>query len=657
MDKRKIKWMVNRLTAMSPLEILFRIIRKPREILYKNKYKKYRLITEKNLFNSNIKELWFHGERFYKKYDDSFREILFRDYSIYCNELLTYADSVTDKKFTIFKIYPVDFSNGINWNITFNKDNSWPLIFSPNVDFRQAENLGDIRFNFELNRHQLLTTLSAAFFISKDIKYLKSLQEYFYSFIENNPFMYGVSWISSMEVAIRAFSWMFSLSLIKACIEVTEVSPHLTEDMEWGIKNQINFVYNHYSLYSSANNHLIVESALVGIAGILFNNDRWLNSGIKIISREIEKQVTSDGVDREQALHYQAFVMEAISLFILLLKKNDIKYPNIIDKKLEKMNDFICDISNVIGNPPDLGDNDEGCIFNILNKDEKFNYYGYVLKLGELINNKDYLNGEKSFSDTLFIRNFKFHNMYKYKKNIGLITYKQGGYSVFRYENGINERLLIFDHGFLGYKTLCAHGHADALSLNLSVDGEFVITDPGTYIYNIERNFRDYFRKTINHNTIEIDGMDQSEIKGSFLWGRKAKVKLIGTGANHGYIWACAEHDGYSPVIHRREVKFFEPDTFIIDDYIKGKCNKLVQSFILGKDVHIEQATDKSIIIKSKSGHIGIYCKGAGSFTLEEVYSSPHFGKKEIVTAIRRRIDNVENETLQTIICVDFRLQ
>lgn len=66
MDKRKIKWMVNRLTAMSPLEILFRIIRKPREILYKNKYKKYRLITEKNLFNSNIKELWFHGEGFIK---------------------------------------------------------------------------------------------------------------------------------------------------------------------------------------------------------------------------------------------------------------------------------------------------------------------------------------------------------------------------------------------------------------------------------------------------------------------------------------------------------------------------------------------------------------------------------------------------------------
>lgn len=616
----RIMWFINRLTAMSPLEVGFRIYIKLRNTFHRRKQRKHRLIIEKNLFNYTIERFVFCPERLYIKLDEDFRKILLKNYPGECSEVLEYAEHIVSKKFALFNQFNVDFSEGMDWHTAFNGQKKWPLIYSPSIDFRHSVDLNDIRFNWELNRHHFLTTLAAAFFISKDYKYLSSLKEYFYNWVENNPFMYGVNWISSMEAAIRALSWMCCLAAVE--------DGSLKADLETGIKNQIHYVFNNYSRYSSANNHIIVESAAVGMAGILFDNESWLKSGIENINKEIEKQVSGDGVNREQSIHYQAFAMEAVSLFLLLLKKNNMEYPHGIDKRLEGMNDFLSCILNINGEPPDIGDNDQGRIINIKGQDKESDYYKYVLYLGSLMCGK------------------------KGRPN-GLTTFKEGGYSIFRYGNTDKENLLIFDHGFLGYKSLCAHGHADALSITLCVDGEYFLIDPGTYIYNIERHWRDYFRKTVNHNTVEINGKDQSEIKGTFLWGRKAKTVLLGTDSSQGSLWALAEHYGYSPVVHQRKVEFFQPDVYIIEDTVKGKCNELVQSFILGKGVEAEQISEKQVIIRSKLNRINIVCKGAGSFVLEKVYISPHFGEKQTGTALRRRICSIENETFQTIILID----
>ena len=51
--------------------------------------------------------------------------------------------------------------------------------------------------------------------------------------------------------------------------------------------------------------------------------------------------------------------------------------------------------------------------------------------------------------------------------------------------------------------------------------------DPGTYLYHCDLERRNNFRKTENHNTVCVNGKDQSEMLGAFLWGRKAECKLL----------------------------------------------------------------------------------------------------------------------------------
>src|SRR5262249_33801097 len=76
----------------------------------------------------------------------------------------------------------------------------------------------------------------------------------------------------------------------------------------------------------------------------------------------------------------------------------------------------------------------------------------------------------------------------------------------------------VVDAGPLGLGPVAAHGHADALSITLSVGGVQILVDPGTFIEHGDSPWRDYFRGTAAHNTIRVDGRDQSEPGGDSLW-------------------------------------------------------------------------------------------------------------------------------------------
>jgi uncharacterized heparinase superfamily protein len=117
---------------------------------------------------------------------------------------------------------------------------------------------------------------------------------------------------------------------------------------------------------------------------------------------------------------------------------------------------------------------------------------------------------------------------------------------------------LLADAGPLGYLSIAAHGHADALAIYLSVGGCEFLVDPGTYTYHGEQKWREYFRGTRAHNTVAVDGEDQSVQGGPFLWTRHASAKCTEFQAGAETDIFVGEHDGYTrlrdPVIHQRRI-------------------------------------------------------------------------------------------------------
>jgi hypothetical protein len=85
---------------------------------------------------------------------------------------------------------------------------------------------------------------------------------------------------------------------------------------------------------------------------------------------------------------------------------------------------------------------------------------------------------------------------------------------------------LVVDCGPIGPRHQPAHGHCDALSFELDIDGVPVVVDSGVHGYAGDP-FREYSRSTRAHNTVMVDGKEQSEVWGLFRVARMAEVERL----------------------------------------------------------------------------------------------------------------------------------
>jgi hypothetical protein len=461
-----------------------------------------------------------------------------------------------------------------DWHGGFQTANKWPLAFSYALNYKQRDDIGDARTNWELNRHFQFALLAKNYHASGDKAYLAELTELFADWNEKNPFLWGIAWTSVMETAIRASNWVY----VYGFLENTETE-ELREKLRIGILNMTDYVARHYSRYSSANNHLLVEAYCLGQSGILFDHRPWLDLSLSLLVRELARQNHADGVNKEQALFYQAFGMEAFGLLGRLLYKNGREIPETWLPALTKMCRYLADCQGRHGETIEFGDSDNSKILDLTGGEWK--YYPYVLSLFGPLLPERYDQEEYPQNNIAWL--FSAEEIEKTRQK-PLYTppacscYREGGVTVLRSRD---QRAIIgIDHGELGFGRLAAHGHADALSFQMYLDGEPLFIDPGTYIYHIDSESRHEFRCTRNHNTACVDDRNQSEMLGAFLWGKRAKCRLRDCRTEKDGVELTAEHDGYAPEMHQRTYVFNGHDELKISDNFRTNANKEIH-FIL----------------------------------------------------------------------------
>jgi hypothetical protein len=172
-------------------------------------------------------------------------------------------------------------------------------------------------------------------------------------------------------------------------------------------------------------------------------------------------------------------------------------------------------------------------------------------------------------------------------------SFKSGGYTVARERRAGAALRFVMDHGPLGYLSIAAHGHADANALTLSLNGVDVFVDPGTYLYHSGGPWRNWFRSTRAHNTLTLDGEDQSAMSGAFNWSRKANARLLRLEADTPDWLVEASHDGYGRRFgadHIRQVRAIESGLEVLDK-VSAPTTAVAEVVLqLGPDLAIEGA-------------------------------------------------------------------
>jgi CRISPR/Cas system CSM-associated protein Csm2 small subunit len=621
-------FLLNRLSRMSFFEIIFRVKQKI-QLEIEDRFLVYNKITP--VF-TNIK-----NNELNLKYD-------------YLNKtwIKKNAEDLCKNKLDIFSMKKYYLGKQINYH----KDYKSGLCASSNklgkkFNYRDINNIGDIKYIWEPNRHLFFLNLVLAYKITNNVKYLNKFYDFLNSWLKQNIFMLGANWCSSLEIGIRLINWTLCFIVIEDTIDEKFKDRWLEETYRhcW-------FIEKNLSAFSSANNHLIGEAAGLFIASSAIpyfqNSEKWQEKAYKILVSECEKQNYIDGVNKEQATSYQQFVLDFLLISGLIGKRFDKEFPPEYWERIEKMMEFLAALEDCSGNIPQIGDEDDGLVIDLGQRE--YGIYRSILNTGAyLFNRRDFLklNGVSQLDDkTKFLLNLAGINFKHKPVKIKSVPkyFPEGGYYILGTEfNRKYEQKLIFDCGKLGYLSIAAHGHADALSFVMSAGGEPLFIDPGTYNYHADRSWRDYFRSTAAHNTLTIDDLDQSVITGSFMWSRKAQAELI---EYIGNSYAKGTHDGYmrlkDRVRHNRSIEFdIKENTWKITDEILCKSRHNVSIFF-----HITPGCDmkkrkNSYDIDFKKGICTIYIQPDMSPTLfrggEENFGwcSPSYDIKTPATTLR----------------------
>ncbi|MFB6732275.1 alginate lyase family protein [Bacillus mobilis] len=588
---KKINWYYHRLRAMSFKEVGYRVQQKTNKKRYKYKYSKDTSILE---IKSDID---FSNMHLLANRLQGFLEFRNLEDVIYCKDI-----KVFNQEYDITAL--IQYHKGMTGDWPKNKS-------SFEIPFRNQDSIGDIRFTWEINRHLFFVNLALQYKTGKNPEALSILKEHFYTWVEENPFLKGVNWASSMEIAIRSYQWMITYHILS---EIKDEK--FLKDLLRGIKNSIQYVFENLSLYSSANNHLILEVAIGSIIGYFLKpiyQQSWFEKGNEILKEQIPLQVYEDGVNKEQAVHYHAFVLDILLQYNLFLRAID--KPAIYEKQIYKMVQFLGYLQQG-GVVQEIGDSDDAKIIDVDGTEK--NYYKYILQLASVFYEEKFMEFDIMYPEVRLFNGCLSDNMVSHKYE-DFYEYEQGGYGFFNQE----KHYLIFDVGSLGFGAIAAHGHADALSVVYHFKQKPILIDPGTYIYNIESEWRDYFRKTSSHNTLSDDGKDQSIMNGPFLWSKKARIDLIDSGQTEECIYMVGKHDGYSPKIHQRAITYMkEKEIIIIADKYEGFGEI---NFTLGADVDIDKISEKIVGLENEE----LYMSFSQPYEVVDKWISSEFLEKK----------------------------
>ncbi|AXA91839.1 alginate lyase family protein [Massilia sp. YMA4] len=483
------------------------------------------------------------------------------------------ADSVLAGRWNVFAMRGLNLGFPPQWNRDPKTGTVAPMKLGKAIDYRRESVVGDIKYLWEPSRHLELVTLALAWRASGEQRYAAGARLLLESWFDQCPYPIGVHWTSSLELAVRLLNWAFAWQLLggaDSALFKGEEGARFQRRWLDNIYQHCHFIRGYFSRHSSANNHLFGEYMGLFVASVQWpcwpESARWQALARHGLEVEALKQNTEDGVNKEQAIYYQHEVMDMMLLCHHIGKANGAGFSEAYLERLERLAEFVAALMDAGGNVPMTGDADDAQMVRLSYERDWSPYRSLLASCALLFDRGDFKRKAGRLDDKnrwLFGADgaARWDALAAATEEKPVMAFPQGGYYLMGSNFGTEREVrVVVDCAPLGYLSIAAHGHADALSFTLSAAGEELLTDPGTYAYHTQKAWRDYFRSTAAHNTVQVDGQDQSEIGGNFMWLRKANAKPLAHVPEGTVQVFEGEQDGYrrlgDPVLHRRKIDF-----------------------------------------------------------------------------------------------------
>ena len=493
----------------------------------------------------------------------------------------------------------------------------------------------DVEWHILLHKFYYAVGMGMAFRETGDTRYVDKWIALTRSWIEQTD----PGFIASDVTGRRIQNWIYAYHYFVDQQTQAEICPEFHRRFLASLHQQVDYLTANLH---EARNHRTLELSAIFLAAVVFPEfaqaKHWLEFSLSEIEKNIESDLLPDNVHCELSTDYHHLVLRNYLNMRRLAKMNHIEVPRPIDELLEGALEFSMHVHRPDGKIPSLSDGDVHSYLDLLK-------HGYDLYGRE---------------DMLYVATQGVDGVAPSRR---AMDFHDAGYYIVRSgwgdrgENYADERYLVFDCGPLGAGN---HGHFDCLSLELYAYGHPLVVDPGRYTYHEDAsdNWRVRFRGTAYHNTVVVDGKNQTRYEP----GPK-KYKVQGSPPAHelklamhrpGFdlLRGTAKSEEYDAV-HERTIAFVLPEYWIVSDTLTAQTeHRYEQMFHLSAQAqdHV-QVTCEAGTYQVLAPHLLIaQCDSADTLVaIDAGFVSERYGDKQPAPVVRF-IRQAKNTTFYTVL-------
>lgn len=505
----------------------------------------------------------------------------------------------------------------------------------------------DVEWHILLHKFYYAVGLGMAYQGTGDNRYLDKWVSLVSTWMDQTP----PGFIAADVAGRRVQNWIYAYHYFVIGNANSPVDPAFHRRMLQSIVEQVEYLCENLT---PARNHRTLELYAIFLAGVAFpemrNAKHWVEFSIHEIARNMQTDLLADGVHCELSTDYHQLVLKNYLCVRRLAKMNGIPVPPEMDQRLVKALEFSMYVHKPDGDIPSLSDGDSRSFLELLMQ-------GYELYGRE---------------DMLYVATSGTKGEPPRKRSA---LFPDSGYAIVhggwgeRELHYKDEQYLVFDCGPLGAGN---HGHFDCLNIELAAFGRSLVVDPGRYTYSEagDINWRVLFRGTAYHNTVVVDGKNQTRyeprvIKDKTRHARGSiRHKITGSAPRHEmrtfdtrpgfvYLHGLADSSEYD-AIHERRIFFAFNEYWIICDSL---CSENLHQY--DQIFHLSAQANNQLTIRRERNTLSINSPNlviaqedhgsAVNLAIEPGFVSNLYGHKSPAPIVRFR-QNSRNAAFHTIL-------
>lgn len=491
---------------------------------------------------------------------------------------------------------------------------------------------GDVEWRIEWVKLYEGLDLAHAFQVTADPEFLHAWEDLVESFCDQVP----VGQDSSDVSARRVQNWLYAWSRFGEAAGFTGLRAGLSGRIAERIRADTDHLAAHLT---PERNHRTLELYTLLLANLALEGacpDHTVAQDVlELLGRNAALDIWADGVHRECSTDYHMLVLRSLLGAVDNGRLVGLAIPADLLAGVTRACDFALHVQRPDGSTPAFSDGDQG------------DFRGLLADAARVLDRADL--DWASTGGT--------HGAPPAQR---LVSFRVGGYHVQRsgwgegsraYEH---ERFALFDCGPIGDG---GHGHYDQLSVELAGGGRSLVVDPGRYTYaDGDDGWRHWFKGTAAHNTVTVDGLDQTPYRPGKPRGLTSAATLLGRWSAPGLDVLSGEvvspsHDAR----HRRTLAFVDDDFWVVHDRLRGKSlHTYAARWHLSPEAQGRTAVfreERQTTVRAPGLTI-IVPQGPGEVTVEDGWVSPTYGVKLPAPVVVLTAADVVDADLVTVVLV-----